>query len=300
MNRSSYGVCLCHICVPHTCGDEPPVYQSFHDLESLRLAGFNYSHVVVGSDQVWRPSYSTDSLLIYFLAFINEDIKKVSYAASFGNDYWDLGEEETQALILEMKKFEAVSVREKSGVEICKNIFSIDAAHVLDPTLLIGREFFDSIIGSGKTESQGDIVFYKLDIGNEFEEFIGNISQQLGLSTKNIYYSSNGQTKTYYKVKDWLSYIKNSTLVVTDSFHCVCFAILFEKPFLYYPNESRGLTRLESLLTQLELGQHLYRHDIDPIKLIPSILDVDYSLVNKKLDKLRAISSKFLSDSLRA
>jgi len=276
----------------------PTSAKTFHTFDELSQANLSYSHVIVGSDQVWRPSYTGNSSLVYFLAFLNADVKKISYAASFGHDFWELNKEDTVKITNEIKSFDAISVREKSGVDICKSTFGVKAQHVLDPTLLVGRDFFNDIIGENTVSSAADIVYYKLDIDNDFETFIDNVSTTLNFTERNIYYSSKGRSHYYRPVDSWLRNIKESKLVITDSFHCVCFALLFEVPFVYYPNDHRGLTRLESLLSLLDLTHHIYRGDVDPVALTKELMKIDYVEVNKKLAMLRCSSAKFLVDAL--
>jgi hypothetical protein len=276
----------------------PTSAKSFHTFDELSQADLSYSHVIVGSDQVWRPSYTGNSSLVYFLAFLNVGVKKISYAASFGNDFWELNNDDTAKIASEMKSFDAISVREKSGVDICKNTFEVSAVHVLDPTLLVGHDFFDDIIGEKTVNDASDIVYYKLDIDSDFEAFINNAAATLNFTEKNIYYTSKGRSHYYRPVDSWLRNIKESKLVITDSFHCVCFAILFEVPFVYYPNENRGLTRLESLLSLLDLTHHIYRGDVDPVELTKELMNINYADVNTKLVNLRTHSAKFLQDAL--
>jgi len=273
---------------------------TFHSFEELKNAELKYTHVIVGSDQVWRPSYTGNSSLVYFLAFLKPDVNKISYAASFGNDSWELPENETKAIANEVETFSAVSVRESSGVDICKNSFGVEAIHVLDPTLLVGREFFDSIIGDQQSTENSGIVYYKLDIDTKFENYINDASREFSLTSTNIYYTSKGRSHYYREVDKWLKEIRDSKIVITDSFHCVCFAILFEKPFLYYPNDNRGLARLESLLALLGLQHHIYREGTDLIELTRKLTDVDYESVNIKLAELRSASADFLSQALNS
>ncbi|SFB95816.1 polysaccharide pyruvyl transferase family protein [Pseudoalteromonas denitrificans] len=276
----------------------PTSAKTFHTFDELSQADLPYSHAIVGSDQVWRPSYTGNSSLVYFLAFLNAGVKKISYAASFGNDYWELGAEDTAKIASEIKSFDAISVRESSGVDICNNTFAVNAEHVLDPTLLVGRGLFDDIIGDKPSDDAADIVYYKLDINSDFESFINNASASLNFTEKNIYYYSKGRSNYYRSVDSWLRNIRESKLVITDSFHCVCFAILFEVPFVYYPNDNRGLTRLESLLSLLDLTHHIYRGDVNPVELTKELMKIDYVQVNKKLVELRSSSVKFLADAL--
>lgn len=267
----------------------PRSSKTYSSFEELASENFDYSSVVVGSDQVWRASYTGESTEVYFLSFLDDDIKRVSYAASFGNDFWELDESNTKSLLKQVKKFEYVSVREKSGVDICKIVFNVEAKHVLDPTLLVGRDFFDDIISSEGLDEldSGELVYYKLDTDSKFVEFISQLSKDLGVSSKNIYYENIGGKNYYQTVGSWLNDIRNSKYVVTDSFHCVCFAVLFEKPFFYYPNDDRGLTRLESLLSLLGLEKNIYRFEGDPVIKAASLVNIDYKEINKSLGELR-------------
>ena len=101
-----------------------------------------------------------------------------------------------------------------------------------------------------------------------------------------------------YFFKSWLCPLLDSKFIITNLFHCICFAILFEKQFVYLPNKERGMSRLESLLGQLGLKDRICH---DPEKLsdknfVDSV--IEYSEVNMNLAKLRITSLEFLSSSL--
>ncbi|HIF9170566.1 TPA: polysaccharide pyruvyl transferase family protein [Photobacterium damselae] len=277
----------------------PRTKKSFTSFAELNSEHFDFTHVIVGSDQVWRPSYTEKSTLVYFLDFLPSNIKRISYAASFGNDYWelDVDTQEHKDVIKALNKFSSISVREDSGVNICKNIFNKDAVHVLDPTLLAGEEFFNTIVENGKNydnDNDKGIVFYKLEIDDKFNSFVSELELLTGEESENIYYNKINNKYYYFTVDEWLRKIKNSNLVITDSFHCVCFSILFEKDFIYYPNDNRGLTRLNSLLKLLGLENRIFNSNKDDY-----LNDIDYSQVKLKLLELRKSSMKFLCESLK-
>ncbi|WP_318461173.1 polysaccharide pyruvyl transferase family protein [Photobacterium leiognathi] len=270
----------------------------YTSLDELQEKNFSYTHVIVGSDQVWRPSYAGTESLVYFLSFLNNDVKKISYAASFGTDKWDLEQAATDLISEQVNKFSAVSVRESSGVELCQDVFGINAQHVLDPTLLVGREFFDRICHSTEHKKSSGIVYYKLDKSDDFLELLSSFEQQLGFNSKDIYFDKFNGDAAYHNVDDWLSYIKNSEFVITDSYHCVCFAILFEKPFLCYPNPTRGLARIHSLLKLLGLEKHFYDGESKCQDIISELMSVDYKKIELRLTELRIESANFLKLAL--
>lgn len=269
-------------------------YETPHSLNAI---SDYYKAIIVGSDQVWRPDYTREFALSYFLNFCGKKTKRISYAASFGVDTWHNNEIKSQVMN-ELRKFDYITVRENTGVNICSEDFKVKSHHVLDPTLLVGKEFFESIIADSKQNIQrySEVVFYKLSIDNEFLNQVKIISNNMNAGLENIYYYNENGNFKYNEVDAWLLKIKNSKLVITDSFHCVCFSLLFEKDFLYYANESKGMSRLESLLGQLGLENRICRHpkELSKMQKVP----IDYKLVNIKLSDLRDNSLKHLKNSL--
>jgi hypothetical protein len=274
------------------------VYTNINELKALENS---YQTVVVGSDQVWRTQYTSKNALVYFLAFVAYKTKRISYAASFGVDFWfDNNKPElTRQIKHELTKFDAISVRESKGVDICKDTFGVAASHVLDPTLLVGRVYFETIIENDATETaEANVVYYKLDIDDAFIADIAKLGQYLNCIAENIYHKEENGLFFYNSVADWLNKIKESKLVVTDSFHCVCFALLFEKPFIYYPNDVRGMSRLDSLLGLVGLKDRICKNA--EYFNSSGILDkkIDYNAVNSVLEKLRSDSLQYLSTAL--
>ena len=100
----------------------------------------DYDAYIVGSDQVWRCEYNPNQTNM-FLDFTKDwPVKRITYAASFGTNYWEGTPDETEICKSLLKKFDTVTVREDTGVELCKNIFDVEAIQVLDPTLLLTQE----------------------------------------------------------------------------------------------------------------------------------------------------------------
>lgn len=122
----------------------PPLHDSaalLADYEARR-----YDAYVVGSDQVWRPSY-IDGVTDYFLGFLpgGARARRVAYAASFGTDEWEFGgalAERCRSLAL---RFDAVSVREQGGVALCRERLGVEAHQVLDPTLLLTPADYEAL-----------------------------------------------------------------------------------------------------------------------------------------------------------
>jgi len=275
----------------------------------LNNAFLDFDTFIVGSDQVWRASFGNSVAhfphTAYYLSFVPENKKRIAYGVSFGLDHWDVGLNIAFTAIAkrEIEKFNSISVRESSGITICKDIFGVEATQVLDPTLLVGRSYFDRIIDNDIKDSLGGIIYYKLDTDTDFDASIRFLSNELKIAATNIYYSSvktvlNEKIFSFYEVNDWLREIRDAELVVTDSFHCICFCILFEKKFIYYPNKKRGMARLESLLGLIGLTDRIFVSSEEIRNTNIWNQSIDYVKVNNILDTERSISAHFLKKAL--
>lgn len=205
---------------------------------------------IVGSDQVWRPFYSP-SITNCFFDFIKEDgVRRIAYAASFGTDYWEADVQTTEQLRVLAAKFNAISVRESSGVKLCKEYLGVDAQHVLDPTLLLTAEDYFALVDNISSPTQPYIAEYVLDMNRTKTKTIRFESKRQCLPVQSI-----GVMRSYRfdSVEEWISAIAHSECVITDSFHGTVFSLIFRRPVKILTNNIRGNARIESLLAMLRL-----------------------------------------------
>ena len=264
---------------------------NFDDLCELNS---RYDTFVVGSDQVWRYGYVANYLPEFFLKFADDDKVLLSYAASFGVDYWEGDDKSVNEVSQALKRFQAISVREKSGEKICHDVFGVEAQHVLDPTLLLKASDYDAIIDSASSAARLQkkyVAYMFLDHDDANVEKIRSWAKQKNFEVINLGANEN----VYRNVGEWLNLIKNAEYVITDSFHCVCFALIFHKAFLCVKNRRRGIERLKSLLKSLNLMPHLVE-ELDGN--LASIMAVNYKEVDALLEEKKKISLDFLIKSL--
>lgn len=273
-----------------------------------KLVRYNFEAYVVGSDQVWRPKYSP-RLANHFLGFIDRTAnhKRLSYAASFGVDNWEYTPEQTEECKKLLEKFDAVSVREDSAVKLCKENFGIEATQVLDPTLLLPKEEYIRLVEKDKMpECNGTLLTYVLDKSPDKQEFIKKIISETGLNEVSIMpkslFRDAGRKKIndciYPPVTAWLRGFMDAKYVVTDSFHGMAFAIIFNKQFLALGNTKRGMTRFTSLVKLLGLEDRIILSaDSNLTKRL--YVPIDFERVNEILKMKQLEAFKFLSDSLK-
>lgn len=271
----------------------------------LKKYGFNV--YIVGSDQIWRPNYSP-CINNYFLDFVNvnDKVKRIAYAASFGVDNWEFSLKQTTRCALLVKQFDTISVREDTAVRLCKEYLGIDAVHVLDPTMLLTKEDYIKLAKKDNIQkSTGTLMTYVLDESPENNDIIQKLTKELNLKPFSVMpqkkFSEVGKKHLadciFPPVSEWLRGFIDAEYVVTDSFHGTVFSIIFNKPFICIDNEQRGLTRFKSLLKMFGLENQLIR-SIDELTLEKIKGNIEFDRVNQIWDKEQKKAYLFLKNAL--
>lgn len=203
---------------------------------------------VVGSDQVWNREYAEAYHCGNFfqLDFVNEGKRKISYASSFGSLDRVLPAEIGGELY---RQFDAISVREAFGVHVCREEYQVEAELVVDPVFLLGMEEYGRLAEESEiVENEPYILTYLLNPTEGKRELITEIQRKLGMKVINIIDASpvgredNMAILNYENIKwglsveDFIYYLKNSSYVITDSFHGTCFSVIFNKNFVAVQN----------------------------------------------------------------
>jgi hypothetical protein len=264
----------------------------------------NLDAIIVGSDQVWRVKYYSNNITEAYLSFAKRwKIKRIAYAASFGSSEWEYTEKQTELCRDLIQKFEALSVREDTGVLLCKQYFNVDAQHVLDPTMLLNIQDYIQLFNSDETpKSSGDLLVYFLDNTIEKEKIIDMIVSQKGYVPFRAYVKIEDKTFSLDKqvalsIEQWLRGFYDAEFVLTDSFHACVFSILFNKPFFVFGNKERGLSRFVSLLRLFDLEERLIFSSAEIESKFT--LSFDWESINKKLETLKKMSYRYLTEALK-
>lgn len=270
------------------------------DLKSMALEE-NFDAIIVGSDQVWRMDCINDGYYAtYFLDFLDSpDTKKIAYAASFGKDHWQAPEKAIEAAEL-LSKFHAISTREINGIDICRETFGReDCKHVLDPTLLVDKEFYSKFQTLTETISdKKTLLTYILD-KSEFKTALCESAMiSLGDGYRISHLLNQDQPNKTYSIPEWIKAFRDASYVITDSFHGMVFSIIFNKEFTVIINKERGASRFHSLLKLLGLESRIIESQTNADLVKPPTETIDYARVNKTLQNMRISSRDFLIHSI--
>lgn len=276
-------------------------YYTSNDLKKCVKIGFDY--YIVGSDQVWRFRYALDSIDDYYFGFIDDNnVPRMSYAASFGIDDMDYPETKKERISCLLQHFRGISVREKSGKDILEKYFQIPSDNVkvvLDPTFLLSKVDYFRLIKNEPNERSPYIFTYILDDSLDIRKYIDDLRKELGIGQIDIK-AQTGKMKNLEiiePVEKWLSSVYYSDYVITDSFHGTVFSIIFNRPFVVYANITRGTTRLDSLLSQFGLTDRMIELENKNLKSV-LLKPIDWNSVNKKKKELIQESYNFLEKTL--
>lgn len=229
-----------------------------------------YDLAIVGSDQVWHKWRNDPKELPYYYLEFMPEVKRVAYAASFGFDDFPLVDRMEH--INGLNGMNEISCREKSGCALVEKTTGKKATHVLDPTLLLKANDWrkiESDIFSVVTLDEKFIFTYFLgNITEEYQKFISNIAQKRGLRIIDFFDMQN-EAIARCGVGEFISLIDHADYVLTDSFHCTVFSILFEREFTVFRRKQEGFekmySRIEELLQSMGYMDRAYEwinHDI--------------------------------------
>lgn len=263
-----------------------------------------YDIFVCGSDQIWNPTFYDKCNPAYYLDFVPDNVPKISYAPSIGLS--DIPQEYVFDFSKYLKRFDAISVREKNGVELIERYTGEKAKWVLDPTMLLEGKEWSELIPEKKVYNKPYIFCYLFGRQEYYSDAIERLQKETGLDVVIIPFSERDLNKKYHQVCkagpiEFLSLIKNAQYVLTDSFHATVFSILFKVSFFTLlrnnDNDVNSMnSRVYSLLSMLDLEDRFLNKDMVQSFKISGVDNFDKAY--KTLNDMRKESISFLTNSL--
>lgn len=264
-----------------------------------------YSAVFCGSDQAWLPDNIRHRL--YTLEFCPEGVRRISYAPSFGVS--QVPEEMKETYTRFLNRMDHISVRELRGQELVAELSGREVPVVLDPTLLLEADFWNSQAKKMEIPGEKGYIFcYFLGNNSQHRQMVKNLKEKTGLTVVSI-----AHMKTYvredsevsdvalYDVSplDFLGLIRDARYVCTDSFHGTAFSIQFQKDFFAFPRHADGdagstNSRLYSILQLLGAQERMIRGN-QTLPLEP----MEYAAIDEKLIQMRKTSNAYLDEALK-
>ncbi len=271
----------------------PCIYNQ--DFEKLNT---QYDGFICGSDQIWGPEWFDTR---YFLDFVTDNQKIISYAPSFGVTWIkDRLIEDSMAKLL--KRFASISVREQTGCRIVNRITGgAMPQNVVDPVLLLTAEDWNSMIGNNKPVRDQYIFAFFLKNKPEYFRIAAKKAEMEGIPLK-AFHCTQSEDNIYANVDsltpfEFIEYIRSADYIYTDSYHVMLFSLIFNVPFCIFKkdkdsNSNSKNGRVSDLLSRLAIDEKKYYGQ-------PYFeMAIDFNKINEKLQKLREDSISFIKLSI--
>ncbi len=258
---------------------------------------------IVGSDQVWNPWVTNYQYPLFFLSFVKANRKKISYAACMGGDTnFKFKDKEIKRIKELVSKFNAISVRDKTAINILKKRFNTDAIEVLDPTFLVDVKTYDAILNDSDIDAKGCLFSFKFIINDAWVKVIKSMAKNMNLDIRMDSCVIPIEGLPFHPecgVADWLRLIKTSDFIFTDSFHGMVFCILFKKNFVATPSYKGGEERYIDLAKKFGLEDRIYFSANEVLENKDVWMKpIDYDKVQAKYNLLQEISKKYIINAL--
>lgn len=281
-------------------------HRCYNSLEDLQRNPPKADIYITGSDQVWAQLLSSHNNRSFFLDFGQNSVKRIAYAPSFALENYPKDLQDELRLLLD--SFDAVSVREKTGISICQKV-GIHAQLVLDPTLLLTPDDYNFVSATAINDKYCFAYHVNITTSEELRWApVSKYNERRGIRTYATFANPQdnidmeilvGAEYIYPTIPQWLGWIKNAEYVLTSSFHGIVFSILFHVPFVACLRKESllaGNDRITTLLTSLCLDYRIISSDAD----IENILsrEIDWYEVEKRLSELRRDSLAFISRNI--
>ena len=270
-------------------------FVTFDDL--LKINSNDYDAFIVGSDQVWNTKYNEGIDKGFFLQFVNNSKKKLALSSSFGIEKFD--NDDGTIIKNYLKDFYAISVREKQSLNLLNSI-KIKGECLIDPTLMVTKDFWKELSSKRLVKDNYLLLILLYNEDNGATNAARKIADAKGLKLVKISWQIFKPDKidilfSHRSPKDFLSLVQYSSFIVTNSFHCVAFAINFNKQFIVFKRNEFN-NRIQNLLSLFNIDEHLV-DESNYLNIYEKNINFDY--VNEVLVSERSKASEFIKKNLK-
>lgn len=242
---------------------------------------------IVGADNQLDFSCVNERIYQNLLDFAGSSSKKMIISGSFGAWNFEEEPEVMQNLELLFKRFDFISTREDFPKQKLKEKFNIDAEWFMDPVFFLEKQDYEKLIENTKTNDyQNSIMSYVLYPNEETKKTTKYLQEKYNLKVNQFFGNQlalSSKMNDKHSVENWLKSIRDSKFIVTDSFHCVSFAIIFNRPVICLKN-SCDTTRFSSIFKKLNLPIPIYTSYQDFFENFDNRPNIDYEVVNQNLN----------------
>lgn len=274
-------------------------YENLNELNELA------DTFVIGTDQVWNYGIAKGAKNSFYLDFVQSNKRKISLASSFGHPVDFVPSSAKKEIEQLFQKFNAISVREDSGVDLLQNKYNVEATQIIEPVFWTDNQKYLKLAESSQIETDKPyLLSYILDETQEKSEAIKMMAEKLGLEIKavpdgykaivgkSIFDVTNGNNDVdlvqgrSFSPEDFLNLFAHAKYIITDSFHGTAFAVKFNKQFATIVNNARGSSRFDTLFRIIGIPERRFENGGELLKKIDMLNEtINYASINQSINR---------------
>lgn len=260
--------------------------------EDYKKLNDSFEHFIVGSDQVFRAEWVSDR---WFLDFVDDEKNKIAVSSSFGNNELNVTRERRLKIQYLLSRFNSISIREIRGTALAHKLSGKKTFNIIDPVFWLKKEDYILKLNLETDLNEHKYIFvYIRDIDTEKKDLCERIAKEL-------------DCRLFFVMKDtpvelFVEKLANSEMVITDSYHGLCFSIIFNKNYRCIINKRRGLDRFNSLIQVLQLNTDCFIKESSDLqeKEAGDLLDKnDWDIINNNIEEQRKFAITWIKDAIK-
>lgn len=266
----------------------------------LKNGKLDYDLLVADSDTIWAPRANGEFDDGYYLNLpAMKGIKRISYAPSMGNA--EINDDQRKKLKKLLEGFSYISCRETYEKELLDTCTEKTVSKVLDPVLLLGKSDWDRLIEHLSPDERFRdyiLVYQPVDESPALEKCALNYAEKhkkkiikITISNRRMKNKSGMTVMNDCSPEQFIQLIRNSEAVFTNSFHMICFSMIFEKDF--YAFSRKDDKKVLDICKISGLSDRFYK-DLNEYSDSP----IDYEAVRGILRSQIEESKKWLHDAI--
>jgi coenzyme F420-reducing hydrogenase beta subunit len=276
-------------------------------VEQLYKLNEQFDAFALGSDQLWN--YATGYTHFHMLSFADVIKKKLAIATSFGHNKLFFPANVQREAKQYMQRFDAISLREESGVSIAKEHFNVEAQLILDPIFLTDANDYAELAKSAANKPNGKFLLgYILDPTDEKKVALKFLADKLGLTLITVVdrqlspVDKRESMKDYgvvdASIEEFLYLFQKAEFVLTDSFHGTCLSIINKKSFISIENIMRGTSRFQNLANMLGIGDYIVESASEILNKPELLNTIDYTAVYKRVESHKTYAREWIEGAV--
>ena len=266
--------------------------KEYQSNDALKAATQEADAYIAGSDQIWNPLFPNGKDPSFYLDFV-QNAKKISYAASFAVE--KLPEELESQVRTWLSSFDAISVREKSGLDILTSL-GINGTTVCDPVFLLQKENWNQL-AKKKTIGEPYLFVYDFDRSELIESMAKQIAEKKNLKIVSYFHNDYADQCDESGPIGFLQNVSNAEVVISNSFHATAFSLIFQRKFFTVGRKESINTRMVDLLNDMNLADRYLNNSADDWqKVRPIDWGQTEACIQKTIEQSKCFLKKALED----